>query len=197
VDSAAAARRLGRRLNAALRELWRERVWRIVPARVVAEEHGATLLWHPEATPVLRPFAGGRELRIPGDEPWTLEARSSATECLVFVRPGARSSLWLMWEHGVFMHWYVNFERETKWRGACFDLVDEKLDLVVLANGTSRLKDEDELVEAARRGYLDETEVRAELERVLARPPWPTGWEEWRPDASWPTPQLPEGWESV
>jgi hypothetical protein len=75
--------------------------------------------------------------------------------------------------------------------------VDEKLDLVVAPDGAIRLKDEDELVEAARRGYLDEAEVRAELERVLADPPWPTGWEEWRPDPSWAMPELPTGWDSV
>ena len=98
---------------------------------------------------------------------------------------------------GVFDHWYVNFERESRWRGACFDLVDEKLDLVVDRDGVVHVKDEDELVEAARRGYLDEREVRAELARVVASPPWPTGWEDWRADPSWEMPRLPDGWDAV
>ena len=165
--------------------------------RRVAEVDGATVLWHPQGALVKRPFADGRELRIPGEEEWQLEDRPSTTAAIAFVRPGARHSLWLMWRDGVFSHWYVNFERESRWRGACFDLVDEKLDLVVDADGTINLKDEDELVEAACRGYLDEADVRAELERVLADPPWPTGWESWRPDPSWPAPELPDGWDVV
>jgi len=31
---------------------------------------------------------------------------------------------------------------------------------------------------------------------VLADPPWPTGWEAWRPDPSWPVPELPPGWDA-
>jgi hypothetical protein len=39
--------------------------------------------------------------------------------------------------------------------------------------------------------------VRAEGERVLAAWPFPTDWEEFRPDPTWPLPALPEGWEHV
>nr|MBA2475753.1 DUF402 domain-containing protein [Actinomycetota bacterium] len=60
-----------------------------------------------------------------------------------------------------------------------------------------RWKDEDELDEAASLGLLDAAAVRAEAERVLADPPWPTGWEQWRPDPSWPAPRLPAGWDEV
>lgn len=37
---------------------------------------------------------------------------------------------------------------------------------------------------------------RAEGERVIAEWPFPTGWEEWRPEDSWPVPSLPDGWET-
>lgn len=183
-------------MNVAVRELHRGRVWRILAARRIAEHRGLDVLWHPEQTPVYRPFAEGRELRIPGDRDWTLEHRPSPTAALVFVRAGDRYSLWLTFRGGVFESWYVNFERESAWEGNCFDIVDEKLDLVVAANGTVRWKDEDELEEAARAGYLDASDVRAEAERVLAHPPWPTGWESFEPDPSWPTPELPEGWDA-
>ena len=36
---------------------------------------------------------------------------------------------------------------------------------------------------------------RAEGESVLARAPWPTGWEKWRPDPAWELPELPDGWD--
>ena len=40
-------------------------------------------------------------------------------------------------------------------------------------------------------------EIRAEGERVLADPPWPTGYEEWRPPASWTPLGLPRDWHVV
>ncbi|HSP74054.1 MAG TPA: hypothetical protein VLN26_16905 [Gaiellaceae bacterium] len=40
-------------------------------------------------------------------------------------------------------------------------------------------------------------EVRAEGERVIAAWPFPTGWEDWRPDPAWTPPELPEDWHVV
>jgi hypothetical protein len=58
--------------------------------------------------------------------------------------------------------------------------------------------DEDELEEAVTRGFVSErraAEIKANAERVLAEPPWPTGWEDWQPEAGWQVPDLPPGWE--
>jgi hypothetical protein len=166
-------------------------------ARVVEERDGLLVLWHPEGVRVLRPFAGDRELRIPGDEEWTLSERPASTEALVLVRPGERHSVALMWRGGAFENWYVNFEREHVRTPISLDFVDEKLDLIVEPDGTFRWKDEDELEQAARAGYVVAQAVRDEAERVLRNPPWPTGWEDWRPDPAWPLPELPEGWDVV
>jgi uncharacterized protein DUF402 len=194
--AAARTRSPGSAVNAAIREIHRGRVWRVVPVRLVAETPDELAFWHPAEIEIKRPFAGGRQLRIPGDVDWKLEDTPATAECVVLVRPGARHSLWLFFQDGEFDHWYVNFERESVWRSPFLDVVDEKLDLIATSDGTVRLKDEDELAEAARVGHLDEAEVRAELERVLADPPWPTGWETWRPDESWPLPELPPGWDA-
>jgi hypothetical protein len=35
---------------------------------------------------------------------------------------------------------------------------------------------------------------RAEGERVIAEWPFPTGWEDWRADPSWPVPSVPGRW---
>jgi hypothetical protein len=40
-------------------------------------------------------------------------------------------------------------------------------------------------------------QIRAEGERVIAEAPWPTGWEEWRPPASWSPLGLPRDWHVV
>lgn len=183
--------------DVAYREVHGGRVWRIGAARLIARENGFDVLWHPDRTPVLRPFAAGRELRIPGPIDWTLESRPSAGGGVGFVREGARHSLWLVFENGVFDSWYVNFEREGRWNGRCYDFVDEKLDFVVSPAGAVRWKDEDELALAAAAGHLDAGEVLAEAARVLEAPPWPTGWEDFRADLGWPAPAFPEGWDVV
>ena len=36
--------------------------------------------------------------------------------------------------------------------------------------------------------------IWAEGERLLAEGPFPTGWEEWRPDPAWNVPELPAEW---
>ena len=60
--------------------------------------------------------------------------------------------------------------------------------------------DEDELEEGLERGVLtadDEAAARAEAARLVEEWPFPTGWEDWRPDPAWPTPALPDGWDVV
>ena len=57
-----------------------------------------------------------------------------------------------------------------------------------------------ELEDAIRLGRFSPDEaatIRAEGENVVAAWPFPTGWEEWRPDPAWPIPQLPDGWDRV
>jgi hypothetical protein len=81
-----------------------------------------------------------------------------------------------------------------------FDYLDLELDVRIEPSGSWRLEDEDELEEAQRLGVLDAAEadeVRAEAQRVIERWPFPTGWEDWRPDVSWGVPALPAGWDVV
>jgi len=185
-------------VNIAWRETWRGRVWRAIPCRLVEERDDLLVLWHGDRTPAQIPIdRDGHRLRIPGEGVWRLRRELSSGDSLGFVRLGSRWSLWHEWRDGEFSYWYVNFERDQQRTPIGIDFVDEKLDFVVSPDGTVRWKDEDELVAAARAGYLDEAEVRAEAAKMLADPPWPTGWEDWRPDPNWPTPKMPEGWDVV
>jgi len=149
----------------------------------------------PRGAPALYPVdAAGAEVRIPTPEP-VLAERLATRDALAIFRPGSRHSLWLFWEpSGTFEHWYVNFERTLGWNGVCFDVVDEKLDLIVTPDGSVRWKDEDELEHAASLGLVDAAEVRAEAERVLDASPFPTGWEAFLPEPDWPVPCFPQGW---
>ncbi len=181
-----------------LREVWDGRVWRAVACRIVEEGPERIVLWMPRGSPAkyaARP--DGTEIRIPGSR-WQLADRLAPRDALAVFRPAGRHSLWHFFEDdGALAYWYVNFERPLERTPLGFDYVDEKLDLVVDSDRTWRWKDEDELAEAARLGIVDAEAVRAEAERVLADPPWPTGWEDWRPDPSWPIPALPKGWDVV
>lgn len=180
-----------------LREVWFGRVWRANAARLVEERDGLLVFWSPPGSAAKYPVEDGREVRIP--RPGVpLADRVADREALFLVRPGARHSLGLFWEgDGAFSHWYVNLERGVRRTAIGADYVDEKLDLIVTPDGAVRLKDEDELAEAARLGLLDEGAVRAEAERVLADPPWPTGWESWRPPSHAPPARLPADWHVV
>jgi uncharacterized protein DUF402 len=186
-------------VNLVWRETWRGRVWRAVAVRLVEERGDELVLWHPAGTPAWVAYDdAGTKLRIPGDADWTLRAERAPGESLGLMRIGGRWSLWHERdEHGAFAYWYVNFERDVRRTPLGVDLIDEKLDFVVSPDGSVRWKDEDELSEAARRGYLDEADVRAQAAQVLADPPWPSGWEDWRPDSSWAAPDFPEGWDVV
>jgi hypothetical protein len=185
-------------INIAWRETWRGRVWRAMACRLIEEHEDLLVLWHPDGTAAEIPIDdAGRRLRIPGDTDWRLQREHSVGQSLGFVRLGSRWSLWHEWRDGRFSHWYVNFERDQRRTPIGIDFVDEKLDFVVTLDGAVRWKDEDELAEAARSGYQDEDAVRAEAIKVLADPPWPTGWEDWVPDPVWEVPTLPEGWDVV
>jgi hypothetical protein len=76
---------------------------------------------------------------------------------------------------------------------------------VLIAPDRSRWewKDEAELVEAIALGLFTEADAAAfhaagerAIEHVVQRqPPFDREWDRWRPDPSWPTPELQEGWD--
>jgi hypothetical protein len=180
--------------DAVWRDVHRGRVWRAQACRIVEETPETIALWIPAGAPAKVP-AGG--LRIPGAA-WELEDAAPARDQICIAQPGRAHSIYLFWtDDGELEYWYVNFERPLRRSPVGFDTFDEKLDLIVAADGTHRWKDEDELEQAAAAGLLDAEAVRAEAARVLEEWPFPTGWEDWQPDPSWPLPQLPEGWDVV
>jgi hypothetical protein len=166
--------------------------------RLVAYLAAGTLV----AKPVL---ADGRDLRdVPLDERWSHPRATSIRPWrggdLVLLFPRGRThSLWLFREQGRLLGWYVNLEERHRRGERTIDTRDEILDVWVPADtGEPQWKDEDEFEAAARHGRLTPEQaraIRAEGERVIAERPWPTGWEDFRPDPSWPAAELPSGWD--
>ena len=181
-------------MDSVWRDVHRDRVWRAQACRIVEESPALVALWIPAGAAAKVPRGG---LRIPGDD-WELEDATPKRDQICLARPGRAHSIYLFWhDNGELDHWYVNFERPLRRTALGFDTFDEKLDLIVRPDGSYRWKDEDELEQAAAVGLLDPVAVRAEADRVLQEWPFPTGWEDWRPDPAWPVPQLPEGWDRV
>jgi hypothetical protein len=180
--------------DSAWRDVHDGRVWRAQACRIVEDRPELLALWFPAGGPAKVP-AGGQ--RIPGGE-WKLEDTTPTRDSICLARPGRHHSIYVFWdEAGAFSHWYVNFEQPLRRSRVGFDTFDEKLDLIVRPDGSYEWKDEDELEQADAVSLLDADAVRAEAARVLEEWPFPTGWEDWRPDPAWPVPRLPEGWEQV
>ena len=180
----------------ALRDVWFGVVWRAVAGIVVEDVPGRSVFWIPAGSAAAYPVdAEGHEIRLFQTD-YSRGTRRTQLGCVVLCEEGAPWTLWhFLDENGEFERWYVNFERYLGRSAAAYDSLDHKLDLIARADGSLEWKDEDELEEAGRRGLVDVAEIRCDAELAVAKPPWPTGWEEFRPDPSWPIPELPEGWD--
>lgn len=190
----------------AIREIWNGAVFEARPAIVVQDLTAQTMLYVPAGVVCGMPVDDeGRQLREP-DRPWRLELRPRGTlDICSFAWPDIPYAVLLLLEPGGPAHsWYVNLQSPLQRTPIGFDTVDHVLDVLIpLYRTTWSWKDEDELAEAIELGLFtedDATRFRSwgerAVEHVLSRrPPFDQPWEDWRPDPSWGTPELPVGWD--
>jgi hypothetical protein len=176
----------------AWREAWRGERYCAIPVRVIEDGPEATVLYLAEGT---------RFEFVPGawqwsdQHPWEERGEWTGHGVLISHRAGAAHTVWHFW-HGderSFVGWYVNMQEPLRRGPDGFETQDQELDIVVLPDGSWTWKDEQELLDWVPRGRFTEEEVavvREEGERVLAEWPFPTGWENWRPDPAWTVPEL-------
>jgi hypothetical protein len=188
--------------TALFRSVYRGRARWTIPHVVVEETPELAVLYVPPGTRGRRPeHAFTEEPEQLRTLDWEhVEHVWSGSHCLRLLRPGAAHCLYLFWAQGdwAFEGWYVNLQAPFRRTAISFDTRDHALDVVVEPDGSWRWKDEDHLELATRLGAFTEeeaNEIRAEGERVIASWPFPTGWEQWRPDPAWTLPELPPGWE--
>ena len=187
-----------------VRSVYRGRVRWAFPHRFVANDGDRVVLY---LTPGTSGVWMGRdpdgrylERWARGDDP---HAHVWHTHHLLWlVRPDTDSHmLGVLWdERWRLRGWYVNLQEPFRKTRLGYDYADLALDVVVAPDGSWTWKDEDDFAETQRLGILDPdaaAALRAEGERVVARSPWPTGWEEWRPDPAWRPLALPDGWANV
>ena len=190
----------------ALREVWLGRVWSALPATVVEDSPEQRAMLVRPGSPWMIPVGeDGIELRIPTSE-WTLRRRDISRRLLSFAWPDRAYAVMAFWEGDEFMNWYVNLQTPLRPTAVGFDYVDHLLDVIVEPDrATWRWKDEDELAEGVELGVFspaDADAVRAAglqaVEHLTSgAPPFDHDWSAWRPDPSWRTPDLPDGWDRV
>jgi hypothetical protein len=179
------------------------KVRRATPHVLVQDTDGLVVLHVPVGVHGKIAVWDGSPLRGQADRDWALRDHVWDTyRVLRLIRWGDSHSLELFWEGatGNFAGWYVNIQEPLRRTPLGFDTDDQVLDVWVEPDGNWRWKDEDELEGAVRLGRFTSDQaaaIRAEGERVVADPPWPTGWEDWQPDPEWPVPALPEGWDTT
>jgi Protein of unknown function (DUF402) len=179
----------------AVREVWHGRVWKARPWIVVQDEPDLLVLWIPKGARTMVPES--KPVLPVGD--WRLHEGRFGANALRLTRPGAAHSL-LHFFGDKFEGWYVNLERPLVRSAVGFELSDLFLDLFIEPDGRRRWLDEDELEQALTAGLItaeDAAAARREGERVLSESPFPTGWEDWRPDPRWEPPGLPAGWDVI
>ncbi len=181
-----------------------------LPCRIVQDDGEWLVAWVAPGTELLTSVpADGRGLRDrPPAERFTCERVFELSEwfgagVLRVARRDEAHSSWLFRrpdDHEQFWGWYGNLEKPLRRSELGVHTIDHILDVWVDAEGRVRWKDEDELdaiVGVGRFTNQHAAAIRAEGERVYAAmerrdPPYDGSWLDWRPDASWPTPALPD-----
>ncbi len=134
------------------------------------------------------------------------EATTPDNHVLTLTPRDAWHSVMLFWTSGwQFEMWYVNLQSPIRRLRHGVQSHDLALDIVVRPDMSWSWKDKDEFELLASRGLISVdhvSAVRAEAARMVrriesVRPPFCDGWEHWRPDPSWPIPQLPNGWSDL
>jgi hypothetical protein len=185
-----------------VRHVHHGRVVQASPVRVVADSPDLVATWIAPGTPIVYPNGQDTDGRLLPLARWVIEHRPwFGSGALDLTPPGRAHAIRLLRDDGgSFRGWYVNLQMPLRRRPDGFDTRDLQLDLVVEPAGSVTWKDEDHLEQAVELGLLsadDARLARGEAERVLAEWPFPTGWEDWRPDPGWELPELPAGWDVV
>ncbi|MFE1442177.1 DUF402 domain-containing protein [Streptomyces sp. NPDC058739] len=181
------------------------------PVTVVRDDAELLAVWLAPGTECVKPvLADGTPVHLePLASRYTkpravLRDRWFGTGVLKLARPGLPWSVWLFWEPGwLFKNWYVNLEEPlSRWAGGV-DSEDHFLDIVVDPDRSWHWRDEDEFAQAQRDGLVDaglagrvRDAGRSAVEAIEAwGPPFADGWQDWRPNASWAVPSLPDDWD--
>ena len=141
---------------------------------------------------MINPDVGQLEERVSGDY-----------HVLTLTPPDSWHSVWLFWTvQWQVQSWYVNLQTPIRRTSRGILVQDCALDIAVEPDMSWSWKDEDEFIELTNRGFFTDRQIssiRGEADRMVqvienSASPFSDGWEEWRPNMSWPVPEIPEDW---
>ena len=195
-----------------IEEVWRGRTWSLRPVTVVEDTSERLVTWTPggtrwkvPTTPPTRerhPDRGERFARNMELGDWVLEDWEWRVPSLEFVRPGEWFAVRVTWhpDTGRRWGWYVNLQEPFRRVANGIQMMDMLLDVVVDYDRNWWWKDEDEFALAVRRNLIDAETADTVREAGLTaidrldhrEEPFDIRWDTWKPDPSWPPPQLPD-----
>ena len=180
-------------------------VWYGIPVQVV--EDSPSLLVSYIAPGAVHGFVDGPWPTSDGLHPWYGNEAWSGHGCLMIQHPEEHHAVWHFWRgpEREFLCWYVNLQTSFVRTPAGYDTQDLELDIVVSADGTYVVKDDELLDDRVAEGRYSAELVRwvraygaALTDRLDAEGPWwDLSWSEWAPDERWVGTRLPDGWESI
>lgn len=182
------------------REVLHGRLWLEHPVRVVSDS--------PEALAVLlEPGSTFTFPDHPTPHPWRANTCWTGTTVLQVHRPGDAYAAWKFFDlHGVFTHWYINFEAPIvkdvdASGGGSYDTDDHGIDIVIPAGGTWSWKDYDDPQLMEGEGRIASGQAEAIMKCAVevasdidAGRCWWSAWEDWTPSTQ-PSGQLSCGGE--
>ncbi len=196
-------------------EMWGQGIGTARPVSVVEDASTHIALYSHPATPIVTRGVENRralglseriEIMIRMLDPCLgefNEVTSPENHVLTLTPYGSWHSIMLFWSsQWEFKTWYVNLQSPLRLVRQGIQLHDCVLDIVVGPDMSWAWKDGEEFEELVDRGFFDVDQVssiRAEASRMIrtiqsSGPPFSAGWENWRPDPSWPVPKLPGDW---
>ena len=202
-----------------LYEMWGRGIGGVRPVTVGEDVEAHLALYsHPGVTIATRgnahfrslSFSDRIDLMIRGVDPNLGEFRDVVTpshsHVLTLTPPESGHAVWLFWSSDWdFKRWYVNLQSPLRRVRHGVQLHDYVLDIVVSPDMSWAWKDADEFEALIAHGFFSAEQaasIRDEAARVVRTienggRPFCDGWPDWRPDASWAVPRLPDDWFDV
>ena len=196
------------------RGVFRNRVWHAQPVIVVKdtpEEMCVTLL---PGTECVAPegYLDGKDSAKRRwsfkDNDWKLENYAWRTNrLLILLEPNTYYSTMFFWraDSNDFLLYYINFQLPFQRSHCGIDTLDLDLDLIINPDFSFRWKDEDDYQKAIDHEVImpewtqaieiAKKEIFYKLEK--RQYPFDGSWLNWRPDAGWSPPSLPENWDKI
>ncbi len=196
-----------------LREIWDGKIWTARPMIVVQDNAELIALHIPLGTRWKHHY-GQHDEHINADErktkTWILRDTENSHCYIKLVIPGESYSVLLFWNssYDSLRYWYINLEdpKNPMHRTAIgFDCTDQILDMIIEPNLKDwRWDDEDELQEAVASELISQEKAKALYAKgekvrdlLISGKSIFNGWQKWRPDPSWKTAVLQDGWDIV